>query len=126
MIITLLINFTIAGKHEHHVGLSYKPSERNSVCCTSDYIFVAVSASYTPENGWRHAAVNVHSWTGLHLSTLSQQQLGVWKRSIDTIQSSRDGELLHLAIGTVVNVCSLHTYKVSCIFLVKYIVLLVL
>ena len=86
------------------MSLPYAPLH---VCCSADYIFVY-------EHGPR--AVHVHSWTGLHIQTLSHQQLGVKEiKRISAIGCSNDGTVLQLATDD-----TLHACKVRCTFISPY------
>ena len=102
----------VAGKLEEDIRLPYKPIAKKAVCCSTDYIFVT---SRDP------IAVQVHhSRTGLHIQTLSHQQLGVRQNSyIHANQCNHDGTVLQLAIGDGLAVRSLHTYKVRCTFIIS-------
>ena len=102
----------VAGKHEKHVSLQYKPIDWNAVCCSADYIFVV--SNYLP-------AVHVYSWTGHHIQTLSHQQLGARKNHyIHTIQCNNDGTVLQLAMGGHSDVRFLRAYKERCSLILSY------
>ena len=117
MVHHLITLSNVAGKHKRQVKLHYDHSHGvrdycHCVCCSADYIFVG---SHFP------AVVHVCSWTGIHIQTLSQNQLGFdedhsW---IHAIQCNHDGTTLHLATGSSDEVLklSLQSYKVRWTFL---------
>ena len=106
----LLFTPMFAGKHDKHVSLAYIRPE-STVCCSAGYLFVA---EHTP-------SVHLYSLTGVHIQTLSYQQLDLGENDcIHAIQCNHDGTVLQLAIGDRSAVRSLHAYKVRCTFILSH------
>ena len=101
----MLLCTRTAGEQENEFGVDYVA---HAVCCSPDSIFVA--------ERW---GVDVHSWTGHHITRLHGQQLGI-TRDIWAIQCNHDGTVLQVAGLDRSGVSSLHTYKVSSTFMLSY------
>ena len=96
----------IAGEHEKTFSLGHATRGGHDVCCSCspDYIFVS-NISF--------ASVEIYSWTGHHIKTLSEQQLDIGKEyHIRDIQCNHNGTVLQLVIGGGHGVHSLHAHKV--------------
>ena len=94
----------VAGRHIEHISLNFSPVFENGVSCTTNRIFVATLFP---------AGINIYTWKGVHIQTLSHQDLGLERsNTINALQCTTNGALLHLAVGKLV--CrSLHAYRVS-------------
>ena len=105
----------VAGRHIEHVSLNFCPSLQNGVCSTTNRIFVA---SFYPSD------ICIYTWKGVHIQTLSRQDLGLERGDIiKALQCTTNEALLHLAVGKdAISVNSLHAYRVSIrIYIISFI-----
>ena len=101
----------VAGEHEKTFQLDLVLVGGHEVSCCPDYIFVTIIYP---------VSMDVYSWAGCHIQTLSDEQLDIGKDDmIHEIQCNHDGTVLQLVIGDRDRVHSLHAYKVRFSFLLS-------
>ena len=98
--------YIFAGRYIEHLSLNFCPLLQNGVCCTANRIFVA---------GCYPSDIYIYTWKGVHIQTLSHQDLGLeTSDTMKALQCSTNGTLLHLAVDkNTSSVNSLHAYRVS-------------
>ena len=112
LVLLLHTFFKIAGKHRQHISLPYIAERSNAVCCSGDYIFMA---------GQDPAGVHIHTWTGLHIQSLMQYDVGLERNDrIHALQCSANGSILQLAVHGFRRESLLNAYKVNCTSLIPH------